>query len=196
MPGLEEVLFYLRGILALIRNNPAGWKSLDISERGVSRSFWAIGWSLPGMLVSWLSWRGTYLQFGGTGDTGPLFIFRLALLDLIIWMLQIIIVGALLVYMRKGQYFKHMVVATNWLAVPFSLYSGLLSGLQVLLPAGVVFWWILMNIELAAAVYATYAIYRMMSGIKTGPAISLALTTLLISLIVTPFLQSFLGLSI
>ncbi|MCO6185563.1 hypothetical protein [Rhizobium sp. L1K21] len=196
MPGLEEVLFYLRGILQLIRHNPAGWRNLDISERGVSRSFWAIAWSLPGMLVSWLSWRSTYIEFGGVGDTGALFIFRMAVLDLTIWLLQIIFVAALLVYMKKAQHFKSMVVATNWLSVPFSIYSGTLSALQMLAPGGVVLWWILMNIGLAGAIYASYSIYRMMNGITTGPAISLAVTTLLTSLILTPILQTYLGVSL
>lgn len=196
MPGLEEVLYYLHGILALIRGKPAGWKHFDLSPNGVSRSFWAIGWSLPGMLVSWISWRGSYLQYGGGGDTGVLFFFRISMLDMTVWMLQILIAAMLLIYLKQGRHFNAMVVGTNWLAVPFSLYSGLLAALQMFFPGAMVLWWLLINIELAAAVYATYSIFRMMSGVKTGQAIWLAVATLLTSLIITPVLQDFLGLSI
>ncbi len=196
MPGLEEVLFYLRGILELVRRNPAGWRNLDLTPRGVNRSFWAMAWCLPGLLISWLAWRATFVQYGGEGDTGVMFIARLALLDLVVWMVQIIIAAALLVYIKKGHHFNAMVVATNWLAVPFSLYAGFLSGLQMLLPNAMVLWWILLNIELAAAVFATFAIFRMMKGITNGPAIVLAISTLSTSLIITPTLQSYLGLSL
>ncbi len=195
MPGLEEVLFYMRGILELVRRNPVGWRNLDITPRGVNRSFWAMAWSLPGLLISWLAWRAAFMQYGGEGDTGVLFIARLALLDLLVWMLQIIIAAILLIYLKKEHNFNAMVVATNWLAVPFSLYTGLLAGLQMLLPSAMVLWWILLNIELAAAVFATFAVFRMMKGITNGPAIGLAISTLSTSLIVTPILQNYLGLS-
>ncbi len=61
MPGFREVQYYLAGIWLLIRMDPRGFRFLDMSERGVNRSFWAILWCLPPMGISWLWWRQAYL---------------------------------------------------------------------------------------------------------------------------------------
>jgi hypothetical protein len=62
MPGFKEVQYYLAGLWLLIRMDPAGFRFLDMSDRGVNRSFWAFVWCLPPMGISWLWWREAFLQ--------------------------------------------------------------------------------------------------------------------------------------
>ena len=38
MPGFREVQYYLAGLWLLIRMDPAGFRFLDMSDRGVNRS--------------------------------------------------------------------------------------------------------------------------------------------------------------
>ena len=62
MPGFREVQYYLAGLWLLIRLDPRGFRYLDMSERGVNRSFWAMAWCLPPMGISWLWWRQAFLR--------------------------------------------------------------------------------------------------------------------------------------
>ena len=82
MPTLKEVEFYLRGLWLLFKQDPSGFSYLDLTDRGAVRSFWAILWALPAILISFAWWRLLYLQ-GLPEDTGPgaVFFFRLALVE-------------------------------------------------------------------------------------------------------------------
>ncbi|MGO6905063.1 hypothetical protein ACCS96_33370, partial [Rhizobium ruizarguesonis] len=62
MPGFREVQYYLAGLWLLIRLDARGFRYLDMSERGVNRSFWAMAWCLPPMGISWLWWRQAFLR--------------------------------------------------------------------------------------------------------------------------------------
>ncbi len=193
MPGLEEVKHYMDGLLALIRGNPQGWSYFDLSARGVNRSFWAMVWCLPGVAIYWVTLRSQHLHAGTDIDTGIIFFFRLALLNLLVWMWQIIVAGFVLALWKKPYHFNAMVVATNWLSVPFSLYGGLLALLQLFFPQGIFVWWMLYNLELLASVYASYAIFKLMKGISAGNALGLAILILATAIVIAPIFQSLMG---
>ena len=68
MPGLDEVLYYLNGIALLLKQKQEGFGWLDLTMRGLVRSFWAFVWCLPAFVVIWVSWRLYYLA-GMPADT-------------------------------------------------------------------------------------------------------------------------------
>ena len=77
MPTLKEVEFYLKGLWLLFKQDPSGFAYLDLTDRGAMRSFWAILWALPAILISFAWWRLLYLQGLPEGtETGGLFFFR------------------------------------------------------------------------------------------------------------------------
>ena len=44
MPWLDEVLYYLNGVYLLVRQKQEGFGWLDLTPRGLARSFWAFVW--------------------------------------------------------------------------------------------------------------------------------------------------------
>ena len=46
----------------LIKGDADGFKQLDLTDRGLLRSFWAFVWCLPAMFVTWAWWRMMFLQ--------------------------------------------------------------------------------------------------------------------------------------
>jgi hypothetical protein len=133
MPGFKEVQYYLAGLWLLIRMDPAGFRFLDLSERGVNRSFWAFVWCLPPMGISWLWWREAFLQtMPPHTDVGMLFYFRLGLVEAANWFVPLVFAGLLLLAFKKGERFAPVIVAVNWLGVPLSYINGLFAGAGVL----------------------------------------------------------------
>jgi len=57
MPTLKEVEFYLRGLWLLFKQDSSGFSYLDLTDRGAMRSFWAVLWALPAILISFAWWR-------------------------------------------------------------------------------------------------------------------------------------------
>jgi hypothetical protein len=196
MPGLKEVQYYLIGLLHLVRGEPQGWRYLDISERGISRSFWAMLWCLPSFAIYWLWWRILFMENVNVGDTGLLSFLRMLTIQYEIWMVQLVIATVVLMWMQRGRHFAKMVVATNWLSVPFAIYGAFLTVLQITMPQAAAIWILLEYVELAAAIFATYQIFRTMEDVSTGQAAILVAGTILTSLILGPVMLSFLGLSI
>jgi uncharacterized membrane protein len=94
MPGFKEVEFYLTGLWLLLKGSAKGFGYLDISDRGVRRSFWSIAWSLPAMFVSWLFWYRT-LTMGMMGEDqgGAVFFLRMAMIDMASWFLPLVLIG-------------------------------------------------------------------------------------------------------
>lgn len=130
MPGLREVQYYLAGLWLLIRLDPRGFRFLDISERGVNRSFWAIAWCLPPMGISWLWLRQAFLRLmPPNADVGFAFYFRLGLVEVANWFVPLVFAGLLMLAFRMGERFAPVVVSVNWLWVPLSYIDGLLLAL-------------------------------------------------------------------
>ena len=138
MPRLREVQYYLAGLWLLIRMDKRGFGLLDMSDRGVSRSFWAIVWCLPPMGISWLWWRQAFLQsMPPDMDVGLPFYFRLGLVEMANWFVPLVLAGLLLLAFRMGEHFAAVVVSVNWLGVPLSYINGLLLALVFFIPGTV-----------------------------------------------------------
>jgi hypothetical protein len=194
MPGFREVQYYLAGLWLLIRLDPRGFRFLDMSDRGVNRSFWAILWCLPPMGVSWLWWRQAFLQsMPAKTDVGMLFYFRLGLVEAANWFVPLVLAGLVLIAFRKGERFASIVVSVNWLGVPLSYINGLLLALVFFLPGLVGIVSMLLLVFMLAQVFAVARVLRMIChghGLLIGV---LMLVLLVPSVMLSEYLQRFLG---
>jgi hypothetical protein len=194
MPTLKEVEFYLRGLWLLFKQDPAGFSYLDLTERGALRSFWAIVWALPAILVSFAWWRLLYLQGLPEGtETGALFFFRLTLVEASNWIFPLVLLGVLCLLIGIGEKFSSMVVVINWLALPISYSYGLLVLMMMFLPAlaGVValLWLILM----VSVIVALFRIIRMIVGEQLLMVSTIVMVLLVPSMIIAELLEQYLG---
>ena len=165
MPSLKEVQHYLTGLWLLFLQDAKGFGYLDLSDRGMVRSFWAIAWAAPSILISWMWWRSAFLGARPDGATaGSLFYFRLALVEAANWIVPLILAGMLCLMLRLGGKFPAIVVASNWLAVPVSyLYAGLIVAMMLVpsLAGAVTLLWL---VAMLVVVGALFRILRTICG--------------------------------
>lgn len=194
MPTLKEVEFYLRGLWLLFKQDPSGFSCLDLTDRGAMRSFWAVLWALPAILISFAWWRLLYLQGLPEGtETGALFFFRLALVEASNWLFPLILLGVLSWIIGIGEKFASMVVVINWLALPVSYSYGLLVLVMMFLPglAGLVaLLWFLLMITVIAALFR---IIRMIVGDQLLMVSTIVLILLVPAMIIAEVLERYLG---
>lgn len=194
MPGLREVQYYLAGLWLLIRMDPRGFRFLDMSDRGVNRSFWAMVWCLPPMGISWLWWRQAFLQtMPPHVDVGLPFYFRLGLVEIANWFVPLVLAGVLLLIFRMGDRFAPIVVSVNWLGVPLSYINGLLLAIVFFIPGAVGIVSILLLFFMMAQVFMLARILRMIffgHGLMVG---ALTLALLVPTMMLAEYLQRFLG---
>jgi hypothetical protein len=194
MPTFKEVQYYLAGLWLLIKMDPRGFSYLDISDRGMMRSFWAILWCLPPIGLSWLWWRQSYLAaMPPETSVGLAFFFRLALVEAANWLVPLVLAGLFLLIFRFGEKFAPVVVTTNWLGLPLSYINGLLIALIAFMPGSnglvALVWFALM----LAVVFALARILRMICGAHPVFVGALTLVLMVPSMVLTDFLQHFLG---
>ena len=194
MPGFREVQYYLAGIWLLIKLDPRGFRFLDISDRGVNRSFWAILWCLPPTGISWLWWRNAFLRsMPPETDVGFPFYFRLGLVELANWFVPLVFAGLLLLAFRMGERFAPIVVSINWLGVPLAYINGLLLALVFFLPASVGIVSLLLLVFMLAQVFVLARILRMICQGHALMVGALTLVLLVPSMLLSEYLQNFLG---
>lgn len=194
MPGFREVQYYLAGLWLLIRLDARGFRYLDMSERGVNRSFWAMAWCLPPMGISWLWWRQAFLRsMPPEADVDFAFYFRLGLVELANWFVPLVFAGLLLLAFRMGERFAPVVVSINWLGVPLSYINGLLLALVFFLPGSVGLVSLLLLAFMLAQVFVLARILRMICHGHALMVGALTLVLLVPSMILSEYLQHFLG---
>ncbi|MCM2291492.1 hypothetical protein NAC44_04015 [Allorhizobium sp. BGMRC 0089] len=193
MPGLKEVEIYLSGLWLLIKGDRQGFGFLDLTDRGLKRSFFAIIWSLPGMVFSWVFWyRSIIDDMPDYAKAKALFFLRMAMIDLVSWMAPLLLMALICLIFGLGRAFTAMVVATNWLALPVAYANAVLIAVAVVLPdfgQVAVLLWLLLLMTMVGAVF------RLMLTI-VGPNIllvsTLTLTMVVPTMILTNFLEKFL----
>lgn len=194
MPSIREVEHYLTGLWLLLRNNPKGLTYLDLSDRGVLRSFWAIVWSAPSILISWIWWRKTYLNGMPEGaEAGPVFYLRLAMIEAANWIVPLILVGLLCLMLRIGARFSVIVVASNWLAVPVSYAYAVLIVAMMLVPALANIVALLWFVVLFVVVNAVFRILRTICGNQLLTVGALTMVLLVPAMIFSEVLERYLG---
>ncbi|MBB3287458.1 MULTISPECIES: hypothetical protein [Rhizobium] len=194
MPTFREVQYYLSGLWLLIRMDARGFQYLDISDRGMLRSFWAILWSLPSIGISWLWWQQAYLTaMPPETSTGLAFFLRLALVEAANWLTPPILAGLLLLVFRFGDKFTPIVVTVNWLFVPANYLNALLVAMIVFVPGSKALAALLSLALTMATIFALARILRMICGTHPLFVGTLTLMLLIPNLLLTDFLQRFLG---
>lgn len=197
MPSFREVQYYLAGLWLLIQLDPRGFRYLDISDRGMLRSFWAILWCIPPILISWLQYKAAFLIAMPPGtDVGPGFFFRLGLIEATGWLVPLIFSGLLLLIFRAGEKFAPIVVTMNWLALPIAYVNALLIALLVYIPGAASMTAMLWLALLITMVFVIARILRMICGAQPLFVSALTLVILIPSMLLTFFLQKFLGVTV
>jgi len=136
MPGLDEVLHYLNGIWLLLKQKPEGFGWLDLTFRGLLRSFWAFAWCLPAFAVIWASWRLYYLAGMPEGTPAGIgFIAKLLAIDVAGWLLPPVILAGLARPLGYGRQLATVITASNWISVPFGYAAAVPFALTLLVPA-------------------------------------------------------------
>ncbi len=197
MPGLEEVRYYLRGLWLFIIGDPSGARLLDLSPRGSLRSFWAMVWCLPPIILSWISIRLAFLDAMPPGtEAGPVFFFRLAMSEIMGWFVPVILSGIVLAIAGFGDRFNALVAAANWLSVPFAYANGVLILLILLLPGlpGIIaFLWLIL---VTAFLVSVERVYRMICGNHTALIVALVLIQIVPVLFLSDWINEFLGVAV
>jgi hypothetical protein len=197
MPPLEEALHYLKGVVLLLRMKPSGFQWLDLTERGLRRSFWAIVWCFPLMIPNWIWWHGIFADYTVPGAvSGPAFYARMALIELCLWFLPYLTVG-LVMFLRDARgRFDVVVIAMNWLNLPIYLVTGVIAILEIVLPLPISFWYYVMQLQLMAIVAAQFMIFYMIAKRQWGEALTWTLASVIPSIIASVWLNDFLGVSL
>jgi hypothetical protein len=196
MPSLTEVKLYLGGLWLLLKGDLQGLRQLDLTDRGMMRSFWAFVWCLPAMLIYWSGMRIAFLASGPEGTSaGPAFFARLLLIEAVNWILPLVLVGVLCLLVDAARKFPAIVVATNWLSVPVSYAYAVLTSLLFLLPSAAGIIAILQLFLLIATIFAVSRIIRHVFGAQPLIVAAMLLAILIPGILVSDLLRSYLGVS-
>jgi hypothetical protein len=196
MPSFPEVKLYISGLWLLFKGDPQGLKRLDLSDRGMMRSFWAFVWCLPAMFIYWTGVRYAFLASGPPETkAGPSFYLRLLMIEALNWVLPLVLLGALCLFLKTERKFPPIVVATNWLSVPISYAYAALTLILFLVPqvAGMIA--LLQLALLVATVFAISRFVRQICGPQPLVIATMLLVLLVPGLIISDLLQSYLGVS-
>jgi hypothetical protein len=103
-------------VMRLLRGDTAALSDMDISADGFWRSFEAIPAALPALIFAWVAEARQIRAEGSLDPVGSL-VMRMALLELVFWILPIIVLAFVLRQLKLGHRFSHLIIARNWLAV-------------------------------------------------------------------------------
>jgi hypothetical protein len=194
LPSISEVKLYLLGLWLLVKGDRSGFQYLDMTDRGMMRSFWAIVWCIPAIGFSWIWWRLAYMQGMPPGQSlGSIFFIRMAMLEAANWLLPLVLVGTLCLLLGIGRHFPAIVFTANWLSVPFSYIYGLLSVLLILLPSITGLIALIWLAAIVVLVVSLSRIFRIFLGDQKLMISTLTMVLIVPSLLVADVLERFLG---
>ncbi|NTC81960.1 hypothetical protein NIBR502774_06075 [Rhizobium sp. NIBRBAC000502774] len=194
MPTASEVRLYLKGLWLLLLGDHTGARYLDLSERGMWRSFYSALWCLPAMLVSWLWLRNAFLASCPPGTkTGLIYFFRLAMVEAICWIVPLLLIGMLLFAFGAREKFAPLVTTMNWLSLPFSYAYAVLILIAFFLPPLQGLIAILWLALLLSLVFAFSRIVRFFIRDQSLLVSAIVMTLLVPGMLLSEALQRFLG---
>ena len=194
MPGLDEVLYYLKGIYLLLKQKQEGFGWLDLTARGLVRSFWAFVWCLPAFAVIWASWRLYYLASMPADTTvGAGFFIKLMAIDIVGWLLPLVLLAMLARPLGYGKYLATVVTASNWVAVPFAYAAAIPFALTLILPPSAPFAGLLLYAVFGASVMLQFRLVWMCVEKQTLLAVAMTAIFVLPPMIAGQELQRILG---
>ncbi len=195
MPQIDEVLFYLRGLWLILFNPAEGARRLDLSPRGFIRSFWAIAYCAPPILLSWAAYRFDYLAGRPVGTTtGPDFFLKLGMVELLTWLVPLVAIGAVMVAAGFGDRLFDVLVTFNWLTVPITWMMSIYSLLSILSPdnsSSIVLVYLMLSMVMLAVQFLVF--HGLLLGQKLLVS-AILLTNIVTTIYVSWKLQVWLGL--
>jgi hypothetical protein len=121
MPSYHEVRLYLGGLWLLIRGDARGLRPFDISDEGVLRSFWAVAWCAPALIVGWIFRRMEYLHhYPQREDYSFIFFLKMLVLEAAQWIVPTVALIALGFILRFMPLVRILIVVRNWFTVPLA----------------------------------------------------------------------------
>ncbi|MBP2559820.1 hypothetical protein J2857_002589 [Neorhizobium galegae] len=121
MPSYHEVRLYLGGLWLLIRGDARGLRPFDISDEGVLRSFWAVAWCAPALIIGWIFRRMEYLRhFPQREDYSFIFFLKMLVLEAAHWIVPTAALVALGFILRFMPLVRILIVVRNWFTVPLA----------------------------------------------------------------------------
>ncbi|TRL42141.1 hypothetical protein [Rhizobium straminoryzae] len=154
MRPAEEIRHHLGGLVLLARGDARGLSHFDISDEGVIRSFRAILYCLPALLLSAILWRIGFLQVVPDGGRGHLvFVYQVLAVNLACWGMALLSVALASLLLGLRPLARPLIVMVNWggVAVVHGGYL-LLLPLLLLIGGGTVWLWLARLAVLALAV--------------------------------------------
>lgn len=128
MNFLDYALHHTACIARILRGDRSALDDMDISADGFWRSFEAIPAALPALFFAWVVEARQSQSVGVSGSLGSL-IARMAILELVFWIVPVIVLVFVLKALRMTRRYTHLIIARNWL-------SALVSYLFVVIPMG------------------------------------------------------------
>lgn len=195
MPQLDEVFYYLRGLWLMLVQPAAGLRHLDFSWRGLWRSFWAMLYCLPPILMSWAAIRMEYLSIRpANATTGPDFFFKLAVLEAVVWIVPILAMAAVMMAAGFASRIVAILVTYNWMMVPVSWMLSVYFFLMILSPGDAQGFALIYLILTMLALAGEFMVFNVLLDGNKLMVSALLLTNLVVSVYVSWKLQLLLGL--
>lgn len=116
MNFFDYAFHHIGCVMRLLRGDTAALSDMDISADGFWRSFEAIPAALPALIFAWVAEARQIRAEGSLDPVGSL-VMRMALLELVFWILPIVVLAFVLRQLKLGHRFSHLIIARNWLAV-------------------------------------------------------------------------------
>lgn len=121
MPSYHDVRLYLGGLWLLIRGDARGLRPFDISDQGVLRSFWAVAWCAPALVVGWIfRWMEYLRHFPQREDYSFIFFLKMLVLEAAQWIVPAVALVALGLILRFMPLVRILIVVRNWFTVPLA----------------------------------------------------------------------------
>ena len=183
MPRLEELGYYFHGLWLLLRGRLEGFGWLDFSERGFWRSWWAVVYCLPPMMLSWAGLRMYYLSSMPPGAAaGPDFVAKLLVVDVSTWAVSYLALAVVMTVSGYGSRIGPMIIAINWLSVPLQWLGICASLALVFAPFNLdLYQSIGLSVVLVSAA-AHFMVMRQIADRKSLPATAFLLTLIVADL--------------
>ena len=195
MVGPGEVRTYVIGAWMLARNDARGFSRLDLTADGFWRSFAAILYALPAFLVSWVNYRDAYVEAAGpVARTGLGFFLRLALIDILNWLVPILVVALIAAPLGLAANFGRWVIASNWLSLPVAYVTAIPLFLTLAIPGFAPVGAIVSLVFFALVVAAFFRVTRLSFDGDATVALAITIGLVVLSLVITGMLQVGLGL--
>lgn len=121
MPPFHDVRFHLEGLWLLIQSDARGLQRFDISDAGLLRSFQAILWCVPAILVGWVFQRIAYFRtYPYGGESLTTFVTKMIVIEAAQWGLPVLCLAGLSFALQFRPLLRTLIVTRNWFAVPLA----------------------------------------------------------------------------